>query len=333
MKRDHQIDNIKGLLIILVIFGHSLELLRLNSTITSYIYNFIYTFHMPIFIFISGYLSKNIQKGRDNAFRQLFIPFLIFNSLWNFIQIIMTRLLSLPIESAETFSFLNPGWALWYILALFIWKLLLPDIIKIKNVFLLVLGIGVLSRLFTEFNVFLSLSRLFVFTPYFVAGYLFSTKQLTILRESRRRNSLVLLIIALAFNYYFLFHTNYPTEFLWADRPFSFFSENFLVSIFFGILLYIIGFSFIIVFLRLTPGKENKITQIGKNSFPVYILHTYLIGAIAYALLPINHYVQISLLFIISVILALLLSSKTINHMFTSFLKSIDSIFFKTPTR
>lgn len=331
MKRDAQIDNIKGILIILVIFGHSLELLRLESLVGNYIYNFIYTFHMPVFIFISGYLSKNIQKGRDNAFRQLFIPFLIFNSLWNLIQIIMGNLLDLPIESAETFSFLNPGWALWYILALFIWKLLLPDLIKIKNVLWVVLVIGVLSRLFTEFNVFLSLSRILVFTPYFVAGHLFSTKQLNILRESKRRYSILLLIIALLFNYFFLFHTNFPTEFLWADRPFSFFSQNFLVSLFFGILLYIIGFSFIVVFLRLTPAREHRLTTIGANSFPVYILHTYLISTISYVLLRFDDLIQIPLLLLISYILAILLSSNFVHDKFSNILNKIDQILFKSP--
>lgn len=329
MKRDYQIDNIKGILIILVVFGHSLELLRLESVITSYVYNFIYTFHMPIFIFISGYLAKNVEKGRNTAFRQLFIPFLIFNSIWNIVEIMMTNIFNVPIDQATAFSFLNPGWALWYILALFIWKLLLPDMIKIKNVFWVVLGIGTLSRLFSEFNVFLSLSRILVFTPYFVGGYLFSTKQLSILRETKKRYSLLLLALALGFNFYFLFFTSYPTEFLWADRPFSFFSPNMLVSVFFGLLLYVIGFSFIMVFLRLTPSKKGIITKIGQHSFPVYILHTYLIGTLSYLLLPLNHYIQLPLLSIISCILVLLLSSNIVYKYFTSFLKKCDSILFK----
>lgn len=329
MKRDYQIDNIKGILIILVVFGHSLELLRLESVITSYVYNFIYTFHMPIFIFISGYLSKNIQKGRDSAFRQLFIPFLLFNSIWNIIQIISTRLVDIPVKSAEAFSFLNPGWALWYILALFIWRLLLPDLLKIKNIFWVVLFIGTMSRLFTEFNVFLSLSRILVFTPYFIGGYLLSTKQLNILRKSDVKYSIGLLLLALAFNVYFLFFTNYPTEFLWADRSFSFFSENFLVSIFFGLLLYIIGFSFIIVFLRLTPSKKGLMTKIGQNSFPVYILHTYVIGLISFVLLPLNDGLQLALLFLSSCALVLLLSTNFISKLFKSMLQKIDYFLFK----
>ena len=68
MKRDYQIDNIKGLLILLVVFGHSLELVRINSGVANFMYIFIYTFHMPVFVFYAGYLSKNYKKGANMAF-------------------------------------------------------------------------------------------------------------------------------------------------------------------------------------------------------------------------------------------------------------------------
>ena len=120
MKREYQVDNIKGILILFVVFGHSLELIRLNSGLANFIYIFIYTFHMPVFVFYAGYLSKNVKKGSNNAFRKLFIPFLLFNSIWNLIQVISTMFVEIPVESPALFSFLNPGWALWFILALFI---------------------------------------------------------------------------------------------------------------------------------------------------------------------------------------------------------------------
>lgn len=330
MKRDHQIDNIKGILILLVVFGHSLELLRLKSMFANFLYNFIYTFHMPVFIFISGYLAKNVEKGRNSAFRQLFIPFILFNSIWNLIQILFTQNVTIPITSPTIFSFLNPGWALWFILALFIYRLLLPDLKKLKHIFWVTLTIGILSRLFSEFNIFLSLSRILVFSPYFIGGYLLSSKQLDDLRDSNIIYSLLIFLLTTIFTYIFVFHTNFPTEFLWADRAFVHFEVKIIPSIFTGMILYLIGFSFLLIMLKIAPYTNNRLTKIGRNSLPVYILHTYIIGGVSYKLLFINNNsLAILILAIISVIISILLSTNTMTTFFKKILYKVDSFLFK----
>ena len=64
--RSKQIDSIKGLLIILVIVGHFLPG-TLKENFARY---FIYSFHMPIFFAVSGYLV-NIEKLRNFNFLEL----------------------------------------------------------------------------------------------------------------------------------------------------------------------------------------------------------------------------------------------------------------------
>ena len=49
-------DNMKMVLIILVVFGHALEEISLEHEY-GIIRACIYSFHMPVFIFISGYFS------------------------------------------------------------------------------------------------------------------------------------------------------------------------------------------------------------------------------------------------------------------------------------
>ena len=60
------IDNLKVILIFLVVFGHLIErYIDTNSTLLG-VYMFIYTFHMPLFIFVSGFLSKkHLQEQKD----------------------------------------------------------------------------------------------------------------------------------------------------------------------------------------------------------------------------------------------------------------------------
>ena len=57
-------DNIKGILIVLVVFGHFLYEFRSNLTL-ELVTKVIYLFHMPAFVFLSGYFSKS-ENARKN---------------------------------------------------------------------------------------------------------------------------------------------------------------------------------------------------------------------------------------------------------------------------
>lgn len=333
MKRDYQIDNIKGLLILLVVFGHSLELVRINSGVANFMYIFIYTFHMPVFVFYAGYLSKNYKKGANMAFRKLFIPFLFFNSIWNLVQVIFTANVNIPVDSPQLFTFLNPGWALWFLLALFIWRLLLPYLLKMKHLFIVSLIVGLISRLFSEFDIFLSLSRLLVFSPYFIGGYFVSKDLLEKMRKAKMRYVLITFIVTVIFTYIFVFYTNYPTEFLWADRSFADLTLSFLPSLFLGIILYIIGFAFNLIFLKIAPYTKSRLSQIGVNSLPVYIFHTYIIGGLSFYALDFDSAIlAIAFLALSSLLVTLILSSNFVTHYFSKILKTLDKLLFK-PTK
>lgn len=63
--RDYYIDNIKGVFITLVVFGHLLDFLEeADIAFATSVRTFIYFFHMPGFIFLSGYLAKSFTKKR-----------------------------------------------------------------------------------------------------------------------------------------------------------------------------------------------------------------------------------------------------------------------------
>lgn len=71
------IDIIKGIGILLVIFGH----VNTEGQLSRF---FIYSFHMPLFFFFSGVVahsSGNLMKDLIKSFRSLYIPFAIFTSI------------------------------------------------------------------------------------------------------------------------------------------------------------------------------------------------------------------------------------------------------------
>lgn len=56
-------DNLKGILIVLVVVGHLLEPVAVSANMTTMQFvDFIYLFHMPLFIFVSGLFCKSICK-------------------------------------------------------------------------------------------------------------------------------------------------------------------------------------------------------------------------------------------------------------------------------
>lgn len=73
-------DVIKAFAIFLVVWGHSMQFLTHDSFIwNSPINSFIVTFHMPLFMMVSGYFAISVLKGDVKStilskFRQLLVP-------------------------------------------------------------------------------------------------------------------------------------------------------------------------------------------------------------------------------------------------------------------
>ena len=58
-------DNVKFLLILLVVVGHVADLYTKNSHVLAAIRFYIYIFHMPAFIFVSGLMSKKTIDNKN----------------------------------------------------------------------------------------------------------------------------------------------------------------------------------------------------------------------------------------------------------------------------
>lgn len=81
--RDKSFDVIKGILIYLVVLGHSIHLEFNDSSWNNSLFAFIYSFHMPLFIFISGYflkssLRKQFCEMAISKIQRLIIPTVIY---------------------------------------------------------------------------------------------------------------------------------------------------------------------------------------------------------------------------------------------------------------
>ena len=74
-------DNIKGFLIILVVFAHCLFALQ-DSPLNNALVDAIYMFHMPAFVFISGYFSKSEHSRSIFPIMNLLVAFILLNGFF-----------------------------------------------------------------------------------------------------------------------------------------------------------------------------------------------------------------------------------------------------------
>lgn len=83
--RDEAVDFLRGVLILLMIFGHVPPLGNQAQGISAVV-AWIYSFHMPIFLIISGYFFfPRVMSGKEMLqplFRRLVVPYLLFEALY-----------------------------------------------------------------------------------------------------------------------------------------------------------------------------------------------------------------------------------------------------------
>ena len=84
-KRSFYWDNIKGLLIVLVVFAHILYALQYIAHGIDYLVDNIYMFHMPAFVFVSGYFGKSKHAHSGESVVKLLFLYFVFNSIFGFV--------------------------------------------------------------------------------------------------------------------------------------------------------------------------------------------------------------------------------------------------------
>ena len=188
------IDVAKFIGIFLVIVGHSIVSLRFNSQkLFTYLWQFIYLFHMPLFFIISGYLYKPNSKSvlYKKIFNCLLKPYYIYQFIYfpfpffHYLLIehidvhttIIKMLIGVIVGDCymTNFSFVVCG-PCWFILTLAIIKFLMANInINLKNLIItLLVSLIILKFLFLlNIDLMFCLDSVLMAIPYFIIGYLF----------------------------------------------------------------------------------------------------------------------------------------------------------------
>ncbi len=136
-KRINFIDSLKGLAILFVVWGHSIQYLRDGSDFFhNPIIEFLYSFHLPLFFMISGFFFNSSIKLNFKEFLykksiQLLLPCLIWAILFESIHLIQSDRIDW-IQSIKTIVF-PTMWPIWFLKELFLSYILVYLSYKISS--------------------------------------------------------------------------------------------------------------------------------------------------------------------------------------------------------
>lgn len=280
-KRSAYFDNLKGILIFLVVLGHVLSSFAGDGGVARWLYLLIFSFHMPVFIFVSGYFAKPDPK---TVIARLLILYLIFQVL-NELAVFVVDYIRDPGQAVFDFQLFFPMWTLWYLLALIIYNILLPVFDtgdhrkQIRNL-LIAFAMGILISFSVDTENFLAANRIVTFLPFYLAGYYgkINGNLKGYLRKRKKVGSRYRLgwkLLALAFfaamlvNFWF-------TRNMWSKAWFygtdSYRGTSLTPWI--KLLTYGVAVVWIFIFLVLLPKRPlGYLTKIGRNTLGVYLFH------------------------------------------------------------
>lgn len=252
-------DKVKGFLIILVVFAHCLFGLQ-TRPLNNLLVDAIYMFHMPAFVFVSGYFSKSEHSRSFFPLMNLAVAFILLNGFFILRGVFVTG--GLP-------SLVAPYFSAWYLLALIVWRLTVPLLERVRNVLPLLIMFSLVAGFWTDLNMTFAAVKIVVFFPYFIAGYLFTAKTAAVLQQKKFFPLGAALLLASICAGFFVHDT-----FNLTDRdllPNSYADFN---GLFRRIALIIIASLSIATLLLCSVEKVLPLlTKAGRNSLTIYLLH------------------------------------------------------------
>ncbi|KQX06473.1 MULTISPECIES: acyltransferase family protein [unclassified Leifsonia] len=275
-------DNARWLAIALVVVGHGILPLIADSDAAYAVYLFIYSFHVPVFVAVSGYMAKATSPGTRQIKRLLtdiVVPYIIFETIWTTIRWLLGGRFVLDYATAS--------WTLWFLIALALWRVLLPYLAVLRYPLIITMAISVFAGYFAAIDATLALSRTIGLLPFFVFGWALRQRQITGRWLAlpprviwRWRAGALALFLALAVSIAVFIEPLRDLKvrrFLLYDEPYPTigYPEWWAGGIRLGLMLFAMVLA--IAFLMLLPRKPTWFTALGGATMYIYLLHSFLL--------------------------------------------------------
>lgn len=268
--RDAALDNLKGLLIISVVYVHLYDMLGQKTPLLFTIRTIVLAVQMPLFLFLCGYFGKHAEKRRDAAWAEYLIPFLIFNTLY--------YLMRAGQEPGMKYALLRPLNMYWFLLTLLVIRVLMPELLRVRWLLPISLVTALLIGGDPCIGRDLSLSRTICFLPFYLLGYYCTPEQMGRIRKIPLP---VAWVGAGAGAFLALWMTDVLPTKKGSSHPFQLVNSYARQGLTpwagmeFRLAMYIAAPLLGILLLRIVHNRYGLLTSIGKGSMTVYMLHAF----------------------------------------------------------
>lgn len=272
-------DNAKFILIFLVVLAHAVSPFQTEYGAIGILWKTINTFHMPLMIFISGFFSKRYIGANGSLKVQRAFSYFM---LYLFSQLFVSLFEKLVLHNQSVgFSIVSARSSLWFLMCLGVWYLVLPFFSKFKGAAVIIAGIIIGLIIGYDANVGhdLSLSRVFVHFPFFMAGY-FCTPELIGKLNNTYIRFISIPLFTICVCVIVLLDEYYPGRIITCSNSY----ENVMpvVDMQYGLvwlsrlLFYALAFVTGASFFAIVPRVKVFFTRFGSRTLAVYILHRFL---------------------------------------------------------
>ncbi len=266
------LDALKGIGIILVVLGH----MNIPKELTI----IIYSFHMPLFFFISGYLFDDKKYLFDkkklflNKASTLLWPFITFTLLSMFVTLLYKNFTYTELIDFLSINLINLFLAndslntpLWFLTALFSTELIFAFVLekyKYKYfIFFIIFCLGLINSYLFQIKLILNLHIAFIGLVFFILGW--NSKQINFIEIFKNKIYFIYMLILIVLFITLIFN----------NGRIDMYSSNFGNIILFLISAILGIFITLYISIKLMYFKFIKIilTYLGKNSLLILALH------------------------------------------------------------
>lgn len=317
-ERDLGMDNLRCVLLFLVVLGHLME--TFGGGRREILYRVIYSFHMPFFLFLTGCFAR---FRPERLIRHLLFPYAVFQVLYLLFQYCV-----IGQKDPLTFQFTTPYWLLWYLMTAFWCCMLLPffgaggsaDRKKAAAITGGLFALAIAAGFDGTIGYYLSLSRTLCFLPFFAAGWYAANvpafkEELDGLRKGPKRiAAAVCIALLILVTEAVLLRMNLQVGALFGS--FSYRGAGFNAGT--RLLLFACAGLWILFGLLVTPGKKIPVlSEAGRNTMPVYLLHGFIERlCIKYHIFRFSELQNLSLAVLLTLLILLLFGNRKIGGMF-----------------
>lgn len=279
-ERIYLYDNVKCLAIILVVVGHAINYLTDfdGYTLEKALYVMIYSFHMPLFLFVSGlFLKPMTRETKFPAYKVL--SFVLIGVVLRVLTSMVRIIMHLPPTYATLDIYDTYTWFMWAMAA---FTALTWAFRRLDN--RLVMGMALLIGVMAGFDRYLgdefALMRIAVFFPVYYFGYCLDPYELYdfLNRKKAKIFAAVFLGVCLAA---FVVLLLFKQHFLFSLRPiftgrnrFTALDDKYLLGPLYRIFSYVLAVGISMALIALIPNKNlGFLTTMGARTLQIYFWH------------------------------------------------------------